>query len=43
MGIYSGRLADDPMGVQLGRIWKGHVIDEVINANKIGTHPDFVV
>ena len=43
LGIYSGRIGDDPMGVQLGRIWKGHVIDEVIVARKPGLHPNTVL
>lgn len=43
LGIYSGRIGDDPMGVQLGRIWKGHVIDEVIVTGKLGLHPNTVL
>lgn len=39
LGIYSGRLGEDELGVQLGRIWKGKVIEEIIAANKRGVHP----
>jgi hypothetical protein len=40
LGIYSGRLGDDGLGLQLGRIWKGHVIDEIIASQCKGVHPN---
>lgn len=43
LGIYSGRLGDDELGVQLGRIWKAEVIDEILAARRPGTHPNDVV
>lgn len=30
LGIYSGRIGEDPLGVQLGIVWKAQVIDEII-------------
>jgi hypothetical protein len=39
LGVYSGRLGDDPMGVQLGIVWKAAVIDDIINGGKNGTSP----
>ncbi len=43
LGIYSGRIGDDELGVQLGRVWKRAVIDEIISAQKHATHPDHVI
>jgi hypothetical protein len=43
LGIYSGRLGEDELGVQLGRIWKGHIVDEVISAAKCGVHTNDVL
>lgn len=31
IGIYSGRIGDDPLGAQLGVVWKARVIDEIID------------
>ena len=39
LGVYSGRIGEDELGVQLGRVWKTNVIDEIIKAQKIGTNP----
>lgn len=39
LGIYSGRLGDDPLGVQLGRVWKAKVVDEIMAAQLPGLHP----
>jgi hypothetical protein len=36
LGVYSGRIGDDPLGVQLGIVWKGHVIDEIISGGVQG-------
>lgn len=33
VGIYSGRIADDSFGLQIGRVWKSKVIDEIILGN----------
>ncbi|MEO6904378.1 MAG: trypsin-like peptidase domain-containing protein [Bacteroidia bacterium] len=36
-GIYSGRIgAAHQFQVQLGIVWKGHVIEEIINGNRMG-------
>lgn len=39
LGVYSGRLGDDPLGVQLGTVWKAAVIDDIIEGNKRGSSP----
>lgn len=39
LGVYSGRVGDDPMGVQLGIVWKARVIDEILAGMKRGTWP----
>ena len=39
VGIYSGRIGDDPLGVQLGIVWKSSVIDEIIEGNVHGEMP----
>ena len=31
IGIYSGRVDDDPLGVQIGRVWKAKVIEEMFS------------
>lgn len=43
LGIYSGRLGDDDLGVQLGRIWKGYVVDQIIKDGHRGIHPNEVI
>ncbi|MBL8557946.1 MAG: hypothetical protein JNM47_04455 [Hyphomonadaceae bacterium] len=39
LGVYSGRLGDDPLGVQLGVVWKKRVIDEIIDGGTLGRWP----
>lgn len=39
IGIYSGRVGDDELGVQLGRVWKSKVIEEILELQKKGTNP----
>jgi hypothetical protein len=39
LGIYSGRVGEDVMGVQLGIVWKAAVIQEIIDAGVRGRHP----
>jgi hypothetical protein len=39
VGVYSGRIGDDPLGVQLGVVWKGRVIDEIIGGGVPGKAP----
>ena len=31
VGIYAGRLSETGIGSQLGRVWKSHLIDEIMN------------
>lgn len=40
LGIYSGRIDDDPMGAQLGRVWKARVINELFESGVRGIHPN---
>ena len=39
LGVYSGRLGDDPMGLQLGIVWKARVISEIIAGGRTGRLP----
>lgn len=39
LGVYSGRVGDDPLGVQLGIVWKARVLDEIVNGRTQGTSP----
>jgi hypothetical protein len=39
LGIYSGRLGDEGLGFQLGRVWKAHVIDEIVANGVRGVVP----
>ena len=39
LGVYSGRVGDDPLGVQLGMVWKAKVIDEIIDGKVRGVSP----
>jgi hypothetical protein len=39
LGIYSGRVGDDELGVQLGVVWKAKVVGEIIDGNVRGTPP----
>jgi hypothetical protein len=36
LGVYSGRADDNPFGVQIGIVWKGSVIEEIIQGAKRG-------
>lgn len=40
LGIYSGRIGADELGVQLGRVWKASVITEILTAGREGVHPN---
>lgn len=40
LGIYSGRVDDDPLGAQLGIVWRASVIDQILDAKIVGTRPD---
>ncbi|MBZ9647926.1 serine protease, partial [Sphingobium sp. 3R8] len=37
LGVYSGRIGDDELGVQIGIVWKHTVIDEIITGGIAGT------
>lgn len=39
LGVYSGRVGDDPLGVQLGIVWKARVIDEIVAGRVRGKTP----
>ncbi|MBN9031205.1 MAG: trypsin-like peptidase domain-containing protein [Rhizobiales bacterium] len=39
-GVYSGRVDDDPMGVQLGRVWKAATLAEVVLHGIPGSNPN---
>jgi hypothetical protein len=39
LGVYSGRIGDDPLGVQLGIVWKAPVIDEIVRGGLRGKSP----
>jgi len=39
LGIYSGRIGDDELGVQLGLVWRAEVIDEIIRGGVRGKPP----
>jgi hypothetical protein len=43
LGIYSGRTDDDELGVQIGRVWKAPVIDEIVRLGERGLDPIDVV
>jgi hypothetical protein len=36
LGVYSGRLGNDEMGIQVGIVWKASVIEEIISGNLRG-------
>ncbi|WP_339033386.1 serine protease [Bradyrhizobium symbiodeficiens] len=38
-GIYSGRIGEDEMGVQLGLVWKPAVLDDILSENTRGMNP----
>ncbi len=38
-GIYSGRLGEDEMGVQLGLVWKREVLDDILSETTRGMNP----
>jgi hypothetical protein len=37
-GVYSGRLGDDELGVQLGKVWKSSVVEQIISSGLRDTH-----
>jgi hypothetical protein len=39
LGIYSGRVDDDPLGAQIGIVWKASVVEEIISAGVTGKTP----
>lgn len=39
LGVYSGRIGEDELGVQLGIVWKSTVIDEIIDGDTRGSIP----
>jgi hypothetical protein len=39
LGVYSGRIGEDELGVQLGIVWKASVIDEIIDGATRGRWP----
>lgn len=39
LGVYSGRVGDDELGVQLGLVWRAEVIDEIIRGGVRGKSP----
>jgi hypothetical protein len=39
IGVYSGRIGEDELGVQLGIVWKIEVIDEILDARQVGSLP----
>lgn len=39
IGVYSGRVGTDQMGVQLGVVWKAGVVDDIVSHGKPGTLP----
>jgi hypothetical protein len=41
IGIYSGRIGDDPMGVQLGMVWREDVLADVLTCRTSGFNPLF--
>lgn len=36
LGVYSGRFKDHDLGVQLGVVFKAHLVDEIVEAGKLG-------
>lgn len=38
-GIYSGRVDDDPLGAQIGIVWKARVVDEIIDGSLTSRPP----
>jgi hypothetical protein len=39
VGVYSGRLGDDEMGVQLRIVWRADVLEDVVTGNTKGFNP----
>jgi hypothetical protein len=39
IGIYSGRIGNDPLEVQLGMVWRSDVLDDVVSGNTEGVNP----
>ncbi|MEY9527687.1 hypothetical protein ABIF68_003513 [Bradyrhizobium japonicum] len=38
-GVYSGRIGEDELGVQLGLVWKPEVLEDILTENTRGMHP----
>jgi hypothetical protein len=38
-GIYSGRIGEDEMGVQLGLVWKPEVLKDIVSEKTRGMNP----
>jgi hypothetical protein len=38
-GIYSGRIGEDEMGVQLGMVWRTDVLDDILSGRTGGVNP----
>jgi len=41
LGVYSGRIGEDELGVQLGIVWKAQVVDEIVCGATQGTQGGF--
>lgn len=39
LGVYSGRIDDDPLGAQIGIVWKSEVIDKILECGVSGSNP----
>jgi hypothetical protein len=39
LGVYSGRVDDDPLGAQIGIVWKAEMVAQIIDAGVAGTDP----
>jgi hypothetical protein len=39
IGVYSGRIGDDLMGVQLGMVWRSDLLDDILSKRTPGVNP----
>lgn len=39
LGVYAGRVGDEQDGFQLGRVWRGSVLSELLDANQLAADP----
>lgn len=39
VGIYSGRIGDDPLGLQLGVVWRADVLNNILSLQTRGMNP----